>query len=110
MDKFRKITTRQCVGLVHDLNSILAQIPPLFNDNQQLDESEIVDSLASKSPRTHKAMMISQVLNTETGDLATFVEHCERAETTDNIAMAKFLASYSDSDTMNNKKCPKKNK
>ena len=45
--------------------------------------------------------MISQSFNTETGDLATFIEHCKRAETTDNINMAKFSASFEDS---NNKK------
>ena len=49
-------------------------MPSLFNDNQQLDESEIVDSLANKAPRTHKTMLISQGFNTETVDLATFVE------------------------------------
>ena len=68
-------------------------MPPLFNDNQQLDESEIVDSLANKALRTHKAMRISQGFNPETGDLATFVKHYERAETTDKISMAKFPAS-----------------
>ena len=38
-------------------------------------------------------MLISQGFNPETGDLETFVEHCERAETTDNIARANFAAS-----------------
>ena len=53
-------------------------------------------------------MLISQGLNPETEDLATFVEHFERADTTDNIAMAKFSASDEDSDTKKNKKCYKK--
>ena len=108
MDKPQKLTTQKYVGLVRDLNSIMAQMPPLFNNNQQLDESEIVDSLANKALRTHKAMMISQGLNPETGYLVTFVEHCERAETTGNISMANFPASDSDSNTMKNKNRSKK--
>ena len=48
-------------------------------------------------------MMISQGFNPETGDLATFVEHCERADTTDNIAIAKFSASDEYSDTKKKK-------
>ena len=38
-------------------------------------------------------MLISQGFNLETSSLTTFVEHCERAETTDAIASAKFVAS-----------------
>ena len=43
-------------------------------------------------------MLIAQGFNLETTDLETFVEHCERAENTDNIARAKFVASYKDSE------------
>ena len=71
-----------------------------------LDDSELVDSLANKAPRTHKAMLITQGSNPETADLETFVEHCERAETTDDIAGAKFAASNEDSEPRK-KKCPK---
>ena len=92
MTKPRKMNTRQYVELVRDLNSRMAQLPPLFEDSQQLDESELVDSLANKAPRTHKAMLIAQGFNTESTDLETLVEHCERAETTDNIAGVKFSA------------------
>ena len=73
MDKPRKLTTRQYVGLVRDLNARMAQMLPLFQESQQLDESEFVDSLANKAPRSHKAMLISQGFNPETGDLETFV-------------------------------------
>ena len=57
------MTTRQYVGLVRDINARMAQIPPLFDENQKLDESELVDSLANKAPRSHKAMLISQGFN-----------------------------------------------
>ena len=50
-------------------------MPPLFDKNQQLDKSELVDSLANKTPRSHKAVWISQGFNPETGDMATFLEH-----------------------------------
>ena len=79
-------------------------MPPLFQQSQKLDESELVDSFANKVPRSHKAVLISQGFNPETGDLETFVEHCERAETMDNIAGAKFSASDEDSYTKRKKK------
>ena len=73
MEKPRNLTTRHYVGLVRDINSRMAQMPPLFDENQQLDESELVDSLANKAPISHKAMLISQGSNPETGYLETFV-------------------------------------
>ena len=51
MTKPRKLTTRQYVGLVRDLNSRMAQLPPLFEDSQVLEESELVDFLANKAPK-----------------------------------------------------------
>ena len=99
-----KLTTMQCVGLIHNLNARMAHIPPLFDENQQLDESELVDSLSNKAPRSHKAMLVSQCFNPETGGLETFVEHCEPAETTDNIAGTNFAAPDEDSDTKRKKK------
>ena len=103
MDKPRKLITRQCVGLVCDLNSRMDQMPPLFQEIQKLDESELVDSLANKVPRSHKAMIISRGFNPETRHLETFVEHWEQAETKDNIAGKKFSASDEDSDTKRKK-------
>ena len=73
MIKPRRLTTRQYVGLVRDLNSRMDQLPPLFEDSQVLDESELVDSLANKAPRSHKAMLINQGFNPETETLETFV-------------------------------------
>ena len=74
-----RLTTRQYGGLVRDLNSWMALLPPLFKDSQMLDESELVDSLAKKAPKSHKAMLIVQCFHPETATLETFVEHCERA-------------------------------
>ena len=74
-----------------------------------LDESELFDSLANKAPRTHKAMLIAQGFNPEIVDLETFVEHCERAETTDDIAGAKFAASDEDSEPRRKKRTKTKN-
>ena len=101
------MTTRQYVGLVRDLNSRMAHMPPLFDENQQLEKSELVDSLSIKASMIQKAMLISQGFNTETGDLATFVEQCKREETTDNIAVDEFSASDKDSYTKREKKCYK---
>ena len=83
-------------------------MPPLFNNNQQLYESELMDSLANKAPRSHKEMMILQSSNPETGYLATLVENWKRADTTDNISMAKYSASEKYSNKNKNKKRSKK--
>ena len=104
MTKPRKLTTRQYVGLVHDLNSRMAHLPPLFDKSQVLEDSELVDFLANKAPKSHKAMLISQGFNPETSSHATFVEYCEQAETTDDIASAKFVASDEESEPKRKKR------
>ena len=83
-------------------------MPPLFDENQQQDEYKLVDYLSNKAPRSHKAMLILQGFNLETGDLATFVEHFKLVETTDNTSVANFSASDEKSDTKRHKKCCKK--
>ena len=108
MIKPRRLTKMQYVGLFRDLNSRMDQFPPLFEDSQMLDESELVNSLANKAPRTHKAMLISQGFNPETTNLETFVEHCKRAETTNDIARAKFAASDEDSEPRKKKRTKSK--
>ena len=97
----RRLTTTQYVGLVRDLNSRTAQLPPLFEDSKMLDESELVDFLANKVPRSHKAMLIAQGFNPDTATLETFVKHCKLSETTDDISGAKFTASDKDSEPRN---------
>ena len=64
----------------------------------------MVDFLANKAPRSHKEMLISQGFNPETANIETFAEHCERAETTDDIAGAKFAASNKDSEPRKKKR------
>ena len=90
--------------MVRDQNARMAQMPPLFDKNQQLEESELVDSLANKASRSHKAMLIYIGFIPETRDLATFVEHYKRSETTENITGAKFATSDKDGNTKRNKK------
>ena len=104
MTKPRKLTTRQYVGLVRDLNSRMAHLPPLFDEYQVLEDSELVNFLANKAPKSHKAMLINQGFNPEASTLATFFEHCERAETTDNISGAKFAASDKESEPRRKKR------
>ena len=109
MIKPHRLTTRQYVGLVRDLNSRMAQLPPLLEDSQKLDESELVDSLSNKALRSHKAMLIAQGFIPETATIETFIEHCERAETTDDIAGAKFAASDEDSEPRKKNRTKAKN-
>ena len=63
MEKPHNLNTSQDVGLVCDLNTRMAQKPPLFYKNQQLNESELVDSLSNKAPRSDTAVLISQGFN-----------------------------------------------
>ena len=88
----------------------MAQLPPLFLDIQMLDEPELVDSLANKAPRTHNSMLIAHGFNPESAYLETFVEHCKRAETMDDIAGAKFSASDEYSKPRNKKRLKSKDK
>ena len=53
-------------------------------------------------------MIILQGFNPETGYLETFVEHCEGAETTNNITVSNFSDSDKDSETKRHKKSYKK--
>ena len=103
MEKPRNITTRQYVGLVYYKFKDGTDATPVWQ-NQLLDKSELLDYLANKGPRSHKAVLISQGFNPEAGDLGTFVEHCEWSDTTDNITMAKVSASDEESDTKRQKK------
>ena len=108
MTKPRKLTTRQYVGLVHDLNSRTAHLPPLFDESLVIEQSELVDFLANKAPKYHKAMLISQGFNPETSSLATFVENCESAEDSDVIAVTKIVASDKESEPRRKKRSKNK--
>ena len=55
LTKPRDMTTRQYVSFVRDLNSRLAQMQPLFDESHVMEESELVDFLANKAPKSHKA-------------------------------------------------------
>ena len=55
-------------------------------------------------------MMIVHGFNTESADLETFVEQCERVETTDNIAGAEFAASDEDSEPRKKNRVKSKDK
>ena len=50
MTKTRKLTTRQYVGLVRDLDSRMAHIPPLFNEYQVLEDSELATCWQGSRP------------------------------------------------------------
>ena len=78
------------------------------DETQVLEESELVDFLANKAPKSHKAMLIYQGFNPETSILTTFVGHCERAETTNAIASAKFVASDEENEPKTKKRSKSK--
>ena len=49
-------------------------------------------------------MLIAQGFNPKTSSVATLVEHCERAETTNEITSAKFVASDEESEPRRKKR------
>ena len=61
MIKPLRLTTRQYVGLVRDLNSWMDQLPPLFEDSQFLDESELVDSRRLFGERVDQFIIIKNL-------------------------------------------------
>ena len=92
------LTTRQYVGYYNNLNSICAQLPPAFNDNQKLSERELIINIAGKAPKPHKKMLIQQGYNPENGSMADLIDYCERAETTENVEHgAKQKVTFDDS-------------
>jgi hypothetical protein len=73
-------TARARVGAVAALNEHLGRLPPDFNNTQELLDKDIMDVLATKAPKEHKALMIEQGFNLETSTIEEFVEISERAE------------------------------
>ena len=90
------ITTRQYIGIVRNLNERCVEMPPNFDDTQKLTETELVDIVADRAPKTHKKELVSDGFNPETATLDEFIETCERAKTNEVIdhgARSKKLKS-----------------
>ena len=85
MRKPYDITTRQYIGSVRNLNERCVEMPPHFNATQKLTETELVDIVADRAPKSHKKELVSDGFNPETATLDEFVETCERAETNEAI-------------------------
>jgi hypothetical protein len=81
MRKPKETTTRQYVGAVSTLNSTLEGLPPAFAAGQKVTETDMMDILASKAPKSHKELMTDHGFDPQTATKAEFVEICERAET-----------------------------
>ena len=98
-------TTRQYVGYYRNLNALTAQLPPLFNETQQITEREMIVTIASKAPKEHKKLLIQHGFNPENGSMEDLIDYCERAETNENVehgakdSKIKYPDSSDDSDT-----------
>ena len=104
-------TTRQYVGAVHTLNETLSKMPPLFDPNQKIPATELLDILASKAPQAHKAIMIEQGFDPQTATIQEFVEISERAETKEALTQNKQARfSAEDSDSEDSQKKSRRNK
>ncbi len=81
------LTTRQYVGFYRNLNSMNEQLPPLFNDTQEIEEREMIILLASKLPKEYKKMLTSQGYNPENGSMEDLIDYCERVEINLNVEL-----------------------
>mgnify|MGYP000293913334 CR=1 FL=1 len=101
MYKPRNRTTRRAV---HTLNETLAKMPPLFNATQKIPDSELLDILASKAPKHHKAIMIKHGFDPQTATIEEFVEISERAETKEALEKNSQEATNNYASDTSNKK------
>jgi hypothetical protein len=99
MRKPKEVTTRQYVGAVSTLNSTLERLPPAFAAGQKVTETDMMDILASKAPKSHKELMTDHGFDPQTATKAEFVEICERAETKEALLDKRSTHNhYSDND------------
>jgi AAA+ superfamily predicted ATPase len=76
------LNTTQYMGAVsNEMNAMLTQLPPGFNDEQKISDIDMINNLAILAPREHKNLMIEQGFDPRTATIETYVEICERAET-----------------------------
>jgi hypothetical protein len=71
------MTTRQYVGYYNNLNVICVQLPPVFDDTQNLSERELIINIAIKARKPHKKMLIQQGYNPENGIMTDLIDYCE---------------------------------
>jgi hypothetical protein len=81
MRKPKEVNTRQHVGAVATLNNTIDKLPPAFEALQKLSDTDIVDILASKAPKSHEELMTDHGFDPQTATSAEFAETRERAET-----------------------------
>jgi hypothetical protein len=104
------VTTRQYVGAVQTLNEKQAELPPGFVVTQKVPDMDIMDILASKSPKSHKELMTTHGFDPQTATIEEFVEISERAETKDGLYRSKKTRFESDDDSSNDERPSKKAK
>ena len=76
---------RQYVCAVHTLNSTLEQLPPAFDANLKIPDSQMMDILAFNFPRSHRELMTDQDFDAQTATTDQFVEICECAKSEESI-------------------------
>ncbi len=102
MRKPKETSTRQYVGAVATLNNTLEKLPPAFEALQRVSETDMMDILASKAPKSHKELMTDHGFDPQTATTAEFVEICERAETKEALQSRDKQDPGSDGDSSDN--------
>jgi hypothetical protein len=76
------MTTRAFAARVAELNAYLEELPP-FKDNQELDDTEIMDILENGVPNTWLKNMVLQGFHPMESSVTDFVAFCGRHELTE---------------------------
>ena len=103
------MTTREFVTRVQQINDYLEYFPP-FADEQKLPEDELLDILEFSIPNSWQAEFIRLGYDPLTGDLKSFIDHCERMETFEAVEQkGKFQAWNTTDDKSTFTKGPRAN-
>jgi hypothetical protein len=108
MKKTNKYTMREYVARVIEMNAMMVEFPPAFNDTQLIKEEEMKDLLEFSVPWAWRIEMVKQAFRPLEHDIADIVEFCERQELCESVMKAlKNGNSATSRSTGGSKKPPK---
>ena len=92
--------SRQFAGAAGTSNNTLEKLPPAFAAEQKVSDSDLMDTLASKAPKSQKELMTDHGFDPQIAATGEFVKICECAETKEallNKHSSKHICSDCDS-------------
>jgi hypothetical protein len=108
MKKTNKYTMREYVARVNEMNSMMVEFPPAFNNTQLIKEEEMKDLLEFSVPWAWRIEMLKQAFRPLEHDIPDIVEFCERQELCESVMKAlKNGSSATSRPAKSGKKLPK---